>query len=81
MLLLKEWIEEEREDAREEGRMEGLQAACDMIFEVLSDLCDQIPADVAEHLREETDLETLKEYFRKARKASSIEEFKEMISK
>jgi len=82
MLLLKEWIEEEREDAREEGRTEGdLAARIDMIFEVLSDLCDQIPADVAEHLREENDLETLKEYFRKARKASSIEEFKEMISK
>ena len=86
MLLLKEWIEEEREDARaealEEGRAEGrAEAGIDMFLEVLFNLYDHIPTELEQILRQETDPEILKGYIRKAMKASSIEEFQEMIRK
>jgi len=71
-MLWKEFINEEREEAREEGRIE-------MMLEMLNDLPGHMSADLEEHIRNTTELETLKAYARKARKAATVEEFEEMI--
>ena len=77
-MLWEELINEEREDARAEGRAEE---RINMTLEILLELCDEVPADIQEYLRRETDLNVLTEYFRVARKVSSIEEFKQVLFK
>ena len=76
-MLWEELVKEEREDAKAEGRAEE---RIEMILELLSELAGELPADLKECIQKESDMEILKEYFRKARKASSIEEFEEWLN-
>ena len=79
-MLWKEFIKEERDEAREEGRMEGrMEERIEVLLEVLNDLPGDISADLEECIRNTTDLDNLKAYTRKAYKATSIDEFAEMI--
>lgn len=89
-MLWEEMIDEEREEAREEGRAEGLTEGLakgsvashhEMILEILSDLTDDLSPELRKCIEDQTDPDILKEYFRKARKATSIEEFEEWINK
>ena len=79
-MLWSELINEEREEAKEEGRIEGrIQGQIEMLLEMLNDLPGIMSADLEEHIRGTADLEVLKAYARKARKAASIDEFEGMI--
>ncbi len=71
-----EMINEEREEARIEGRIEG---RIEMLLELLTDLAEDIPESLKEQIQEETDVDVLRDYMRKAKKATSIAEFEEMI--
>ena len=66
----KEFINEERMEERME-----------VLLEVLNDLSGDMSADLEECIRNTTDLKILKAYVRKACKATSIDEFEEMIKR
>ena len=75
-MLWTEFIREEREDAREEG---VIAERFSMILEILADITCEIPEDLKQSLQEIDDPSILKECFRKARKVTSIQEFREWM--
>lgn len=73
------------EDGRAEGKAEGkgegkLEGRLEIIFSLLSDL-GTIPTHLTEHLKQEEDLEQIKEWLRFALQSDSIAEFELQMKK
>jgi len=86
MLLLKEWIEEEREIARKEARAEGLaeglaEGRIEMVLEMLDALPGEISANLKARICKEDDVAVLKDYLHKIIKSSSIEDFEKSLDR
>ena len=73
--LMKDELDEAREDGIQAGRGAGIQ---ETLLELLS-MAGKVPDDVAKMIQEEKDIHILKSYIPKAAMAKSAEEFKMMI--
>lgn len=78
-MLLEELIEDEREEARAEGIEEGkAEALSETILELLEEI-GKVPEELQRRIMEESRLDILKSYIKKASAANSVEEFVNLI--
>lgn len=72
-------FEEIARDSRVEGKMEGIiESKAEAILELLEDY-GEIPEELKSKIMEQTDLEILRVWHKKAARANSIEEFAKTI--
>lgn len=74
-MIFQEMLWEERTEGKIEGKLEN---AREYIFELLGEL-GSVPLELREKIEQEKDMSVLKEYHRKAARASSIDQFTKEI--
>lgn len=74
-MIFQEMLREERAEGKAEGKLE---ATMENIFELLEEL-GPIPSKLCAKIRQEKDINVLKEYLRKAAHTTSIQQFQKEI--
>ncbi|MCM1101640.1 MAG: 3-isopropylmalate dehydrogenase, partial [Acetatifactor muris] len=78
--LEQDWKAEGEVKGRTEGRMEGrMEGKIEAILDFLGEL-GEIPRELAERIKSQTDLETLSLWCKAAARAQSLQQFEERIA-